>query len=186
MMAKFGLKLPEWLKKAINSDNAELAEELKQALSMSSVTAEVYHSAPGDFRASYMFLDTHPAFWWRDVNDADAKWHVNGYTDKIWTETVGHSNDDGYSWALEAGASVPEEHTQHYHDLRLDAYADTLEEAFVQLAYLVSEAFYDDGTEKEDTEHLTTPLMEELNEAVEKWEASQLDSDDAEDEVSSD
>ena len=186
MMAKFGLKLPEWLEKAINVNNTVLVKDLKQSLSMSSIIAEVYHGAPGDFRASYMFLDTHPAFWWRDSNNVDAQWHVEGYTNKIWTETVGRSDSDGYSWALEAGASVPDEHTQHYHDLRLDAYADTLEEAFVQLAYLVSEAFYDDGTEKEDTEHLTTPLMEELNEAVEKWEASQLDSDDAEDEVSSD
>lgn len=167
--------LPQWLKDTINLDNEELVESLEQALNDSYRYAQKYRENPGDFIAAHQYIDTHPAFWSRGEVNPDAAWSTSGYTDKIWTEHLGSSKD--YQWALEAGRSVEGDHTHHYHDLRLDAYGIPLEQAYVNLADKVHQLFRDNGIERENVEHLDTPLMKELQERLENWEAEKSKED---------
>lgn len=159
--------LPQWFKEVINLDNSQLVEDSLQAFEKSAIYAQNYKEDPTNFVDAYQFIQSHPAFWWRDEVDPNAEWHTNNYTNRVWTEALGAS--DAYQWALEAGRSVEGDHTHHYHDLRLDVYGIPLENAYIKLAAIVIQVFKDDGTERENIEHLDTPLLKELRARVDSW-----------------
>jgi len=166
-------KLPEWIKEVINFDNKELVSSLQQAFDKSAVYTQNYKEEPTNFVDAYQFINYHPAFWWRDSVDPDAQWHTDNYASRVWTEALGSADD--YQWALEAGRSVEGDHTHHYHDLRLDVYGIPLETAYIKLAAIVIQVFEDDGTERENIEHLDSPLLKELHRRVENWKKENLE-----------
>lgn len=165
--------LPQWLTEVINTENENLVKNLEKAFNISQEKIKAYRNNPSLFKNAYQYIQFHPAFWWRDEDSGDASWHTDCYTDQIWTETVANKVDEqGYSWALEAGKGVENAYTEHYHDLRLDVYANTLEEAYVKLARIISEVFKDDGTEKPNIEHLKSPLLKEAERRLAEYKES--------------
>lgn len=160
--------LPQWLQEVINLDNMELVKSLEQALIQSYQYAQNYREDPSNFIDAYQYIQSHPAFWWRDNADPDSPWYTNDYIQQVWAEHLGKASD--YQWALEAGRSVEGDHTHHYHDLRLDVYGIPLEQAYVNLANKVNQVFYDNGVEKENIEHLDPPLLKEIRQRMEDWE----------------
>lgn len=160
--------LPQWLQRTINLDNEELVNNLEEAFSQSLKYAQNYREDPTNFVDAYQLVKSHPAFWWRDECDPDSPWHTNDYDKRVWVEALGDSAD--YKWALEAGRSVEGDHTHHYHDLRLDVYGIPLEEAYIKLANIVYQVFKEDGTERENIEHLDSPLLKEVQQRLEDWQ----------------
>lgn len=174
-------ELPQWLTKAINTDNEELVKELLSAFNISQEKTRIYHNNPTNFKNAYQYIQHHPAFWWRNDSSSDSRWNTDCYTDQIWAETISNdSNEQKYSWALEAGRAVEEGFTHHYHDLRLDVYGDSIEEAYVKLAFMVSQAFEDDGTDKPNIEHLDPPLLKELRRRIKEYEKGKTSSSEKE------
>ena len=60
----------------------------------------------------------------------------------------------------------------HYHDYRLDVWADTFEQAFIELAAMVHKFFDHQGVERPDVPHVKPAWALELQEIitdVEKW-----------------
>ena len=177
--------LPQWLKETINLDNKELVNSLEQALQRSFDYAQNYREDPTNFIDAYQLVKSHPAFWWRDEVNPDAPWHTNDYDTRVWAEALGKSDD--YQWALEAGRSVEGDHTHHYHDLRLDVYGIPLEDAYVKLANIVYQVFEEDGTERENIEHLDSPLLKEIQQRMKDWEEEKKKQEkDSEDEENTD
>lgn len=125
-------------------------------------TAEDYRTNPNSFPLAYTFIDTHPAFWFRRNSKKDYSWITNEHARRLWVVPSFKTQPNGdvvtETWMLEAGASVPPAYTSHYHDLRLDVYAPTLEEGYVQLAALVDKFFDDEGIEKENVEYEKSDL----------------------------
>lgn len=131
--------------------------------------AEKYHNNPTIFFNSYDYINGHPAFWTiRGENTPTYEWDTS-YATSIWSAPL--SDDEGnLVWALEAGAHLPNLRA-HYHDLRLDTYAPTIEEAYIKLAAKISKFYNDDGTEKigvvyekSETELLLEERMRHLEE----------------------
>ena len=104
-----------------------------------------------DFRSAYMYVTCHPVFWTRRGYEKYTNafgWNTN-CSEAIWYAPMW--SDGSYKWALELGAHIPHtEYTSRYHDLRLDVYGDTMEEAYVLLADEVFKLWESDGTEKEN------------------------------------
>lgn len=135
-----------------------------------------------DFWLSYNFVKSHPSMWVKeghsrfvDENDRLAptfSWNTNEAD--IWCEPM--MGDDGViRWALEAGAHVPDEYTIRYHDLRLDVWGNTIEDAYIQLAAKLDKFFHLDGTERENVEYekskLEIILEERMLEIQENYDA---------------
>lgn len=160
--------LPQWLKQVINLDNTKLVSGLENDLKRSLTIAQSYRSDPDNFVDAYQYVQSHPAFWWRDDSDLDSSWHTNNYIEKIWAEHLRSAED--YQWALEAGRSVENNYTYHYHDLRLDSYGLPLEEAYVSLAEKLYQIFDDYGIERNNIDHLESPVIKEALERAEEWD----------------
>lgn len=113
--------------------------------------AKKYLNNSEDFVLSYRFLELHPAFWTRTEHDPNY-WityaglsgnYVLVLTDKKNKPTI----------CFEHGAAYGDRYTT-CHDYRLDVYAPTFEDAYIQLAALVHKYFYLDGSEREDIESI--------------------------------
>lgn len=163
--------LPKWIQDAINLDNHVLVKSLETAYAHSWIMAKEYHEDPHSFIKAFRYINTHPAFWWRESDDADSVWLTSNYQDRIWCETVGGSHD--YQWALEAGRNIAPSYTSHYHDLRLDVYGVPVEFAYLKLAAIVDQVFDDDGVERDNIEHLDSPLMKEVEKRYDDWKEQQ-------------
>lgn len=139
--------------------------------------AEGYLANPTDFLRSYRFLDHHPAFWVREDRPRRGQreelnptwdWKTGGHAMALWQCPMALGPQDseeqrahyplGYSWAMEAGGHVLPGLQHHYHDLRLDVYGTSLEDAHTQLAALVHKFFNLDGTEREGVEYEKSEL----------------------------
>lgn len=134
--------------------------------------AEKYHNNPSDFFLSYNFVTSHPAFWTRRDEEKTFDWNGD-YSQNVWMSPI-KGEDGNIVWMLEAGSHIEPDYTSHYHDLRLDVYAPTVEDGYIQLAALVSKFFYDDGSAKENVEYEKSELeitleerMKELNDTEE-------------------
>lgn len=129
-----------------------------------------YEKNPNDFYTAWLWLDSHPAFWFRDKKDS-TDW-VTRSISKV--EVMLTKDDNGNTVVmLEHGAAVKPERVMHYHDLRLDVYAATYEEAIVKLAALVNKFFNYDGSEKENVEYVKSALEVKLDEAIAEYEAEE-------------
>lgn len=154
-------------------------------------TAEKYREDPSNFRNAYSFVVDHPAFWIKpekfqklDKDDSseseNTKWRRNydwktSCDQDVWTAPLFNKDKKTgelkHCWALEIGGHITDEYLYRYHDLRLDVYADTIEEAYVILAEKVNKFFNDDGTEKENVEYEKSALELELEERVAELDA---------------
>jgi hypothetical protein len=120
------------------------------------VNLREYELHPGDFMASYHFVDTHPAFW-RKCDDGNNHRHAFDWI------TEGHASDgDIYpscddsgavQWNIETGAHT-DDYLDRYDDPRLYASGSSLEDAYIGLAYKVHMFFDDEGNEIPDVEHV--------------------------------
>jgi len=120
-------------------------------------TAETYLTDPGDFLTAWYFLASHPYAWYRYDADKDHSWSTHELTSKIWVAPT--TNDEGeLVFMMEAGAAVEPERTSHYHDLRLDVYADSYNNGIIELAALVHKFYYLDGSERENVEYEKSEL----------------------------
>lgn len=129
-----------------------------------------YEKTPDDFYLSWNWLNNHPAFWVRYSKNLE-EW-ITSTISKI--EVMVTKDDNGNTVVmLEHGAAVAPERLQHYHDLRLDVYAKTYEEAIVKLAALVHKFFNYDGSEKENVEYVKSALEVKLDEAIAEYEAEE-------------
>ena len=115
--------------------------------------AEAYAADPEDFLKAYNFIDHHPAFWLRH---SDWHWSTASHCERLSHYVT--KADGELVIGFETGSHVPgDEHTEgfttHYHDYRLDVYADSFEHAYIKLAAAVAKFFAPDGSEYEDVEH---------------------------------
>lgn len=122
-----------------------------------------YEKNPDDFNTAWHWLDRHPAFWSHRSED-DYYWSTES-NGRIWMGVS--ANREGKTYImLEHGAAVRGSRTHHYHDIRLDVYAYTYEEAIIQLAAKVYQFFEVDGSEREDVEYEKSELELVLEEKV--------------------
>lgn len=127
-------------------------------------TVERYLSDPTDFLNSWEFFTRHPAFWTRHKPDTD-QWNKTYST--FWMD-ITTRKDGSICFMFEAGSGVGEERTMHYHDLRLDVYANSYEDGIIQLAALTHKFFTLHGEERENVEYEKSQLELELEEASER------------------
>jgi hypothetical protein len=120
-----------------------------------------------DFVLAYQFIAAHPAFWYRPSPERSPHmWDTENGHHSVW---VGLSKNDGVPVVmLEHGSSVEPEHTMHYHDFRLDVWAPTFEEAYIDLAKKTHKFFSLDGEDRPDVEYKKTKLELELEERLEE------------------
>lgn len=86
----------------------------------------------------------------------------------IYLETGSHLNK------VEDGSKLYQE---HYHDYRLDVWADTFEQAFIELAAMVYKFFDHQGIERLDVPHIEPAWVLELQESMKelkKWKEEEL------------
>lgn len=110
--------------------------------------AKQYIADPKNFVNAYYFLDNHPAFW-HLRRHGELDWIFDGFAKKFYT--IVHPSDryeTGVMVGFEAGGTAPG-WVHHYHDLRIDTYAGSFEDAYIQLAANVHEHFDLDGTDYE-------------------------------------
>lgn len=110
--------------------------------------AEAYHDNPDDLVTSYNFVNFHPVFWARDTPEKTWDW-CTSHAQSIWMDLMLDGDTNDVVWALETGSHIAPHYTHFCHDIRLDTFAPTVEQGFIELARKVSEHFNDDGSEKE-------------------------------------
>ena len=115
--------------------------------------AREYLLNPTDFLSSYCFVTGHPAFWYKHHQD-DERWNTN-YSGFWHTAVYSDTRPTGVVHMMEAGATVPGT-SHHYRDTRMDVWADTYEDAIVQLAAKVDKTFDLDGTDNEYDKETST------------------------------
>lgn len=120
-----------------------------------------YEESPDDFMASYYFLDGHPCFWLKNERGGVYDWEIQGFASRLWHHPS-FGKDKKVVHMMEAGAHVEGSYNQHYHDLRLDVYADSYENAIIETAALVHKFFNTDGTEREGVEYQKSQLELDL------------------------
>lgn len=117
--------------------------------------AEKYDADPNNFENSYNFVVKHPALWLK-VLPSDLTVTLKGPVDSIkairtedtltfhWAFENSKSllvepifdkvwNNKGLFWSIEAGEHTPK-YVEHYYNPHLDAFGETIEEAYVVLA----------------------------------------------------
>lgn len=130
-----------------------------------------YEKDPGNFALAYHFAKGHPAFWTRrdkNSNDwvMDRELYTEVYTDENGKTTVG----------FEDGQAVPPERVMHYHDIRLDSWGDTFEEAYIDLANRIYTYFEVDGTERPNVpDYKHAEITKIRDERIKKAEQSKKD-----------
>lgn len=136
--------------------------------------ADEYLKHPSSFLKAYYFVDNHPCFWTRTMHPKENGWHdswiTSGHAQRL-SQFVGYSEESptGVSFNIEAGPHISPEYVHHSHDLRLEVYGHSYEDAIVKLAAKIHKFYNLDGTAREDVEYEPSPLEKLL---VERLEAS--------------
>jgi hypothetical protein len=121
-----------------------------------------------DFVKAYSFIQMHPAFWYRPIPERSPyHWATDNGHESVWVCVTRNDKNEPVVM-LEHGSSVEPEHTMHYHDFRLDVWAPTFEEAYIDLAKKTHKFFSLDGEERPDVEYKKTKLELELEERLEE------------------
>lgn len=105
---------------------------------------EEYRKDPKNFLKAYYFVSGHPAFWTKEVRGDYIYWEKHR---DFWMRPMKRDNGEVLI-LMEAGQAVPPLRNEHYHDLELDVYSDTYENAIIEMAALVDNYFHYDGTHK--------------------------------------
>jgi hypothetical protein len=109
-------------------------------------TARHYLQRPDNFMRAYSFIQHHPMFWYQYPNRPDS-WETDLGVRTLSQYVLG--SEDEPKIALEGGSTVPGT-DHHYHDYKLDVYADTFEEAYIAFAARIHELHDLDGTERNE------------------------------------
>lgn len=130
-----------------------------------------YEKKPGDFALAYHFAKGHPAFWTRYHKDSN-DWNTGR---ELYTEV--YQDEDGkVTVGFEDGQAVPPERVMHYHDLRLDSWGSTFEEAYIDLANKIYTYFEVDGSERPDVpDYKYAEIIKIRDERIKKAEQSNKD-----------
>ena len=152
------------------SNDQDRVEDIRLIYKDFLTLAERYKTDSSNFMKSYNFVINHPAFWFK--KDAEPSfWWEHSYSQKVWMEPTTDDNGN-IVWMLEAGSRVLPGAHSHYHDMRLDVYAPTVEDGYVQLAALVHKFFHLDGTERENVDYEPSEDEVALREAIAEHKAS--------------
>ena len=143
-----------------------------------------YEANPSDFFTAYYWLDHHPAFYTRYKEDGNS-WKTDN-NDSIRLDLF--KNESGQvTFSMEYGSSVPDARMEHYHDMRLDVYEKTYNDAIIALAARVHKFFDVDGSERPDVEYekseLEILLEERMDEATEAYKKDNTDDADSDETV---
>lgn len=128
---------------------------------------------------AYNYLSNHPVFWVRHDDEPTYHWETSSHTLAIWHALM-QDDKGGFVWALETGSHIEPDYVSHYHDLRLDVYAPTFEEALIELAKRVEKFFNPDGTAKKNVEYEKSDLELVLEERMAEYERAVAEDDAAE------
>lgn len=133
-----------------------------------------------DMVLAYSFLESHPAFWSRSRSQIDRfphEWKMDQWLSGVWIGLSRKENGENVIM-LEHGAAVEPDRVMHYHDTRLDVWAPTFEEAYIQLAKNVHKYFYLDGEARPDIPYTPQDWEVEVADRLAKWEEKNPDSKD--------
>lgn len=137
-----------------------------------------FENDPEGFLTSYYFLDGHPCFWTHDnilgSDDFTFSWKTEGHVLDIWHHPTLDDNGN-LVFRMETGDHVEPDYTSHYHDLRLDVYSDSYENAIIEMAAKVHKFFAPDGSERENVEYEKSDLeltLEEQAKELEEYDKS--------------
>lgn len=105
-----------------------------------------------NFLKAYDFVSGHPCFWVRSTVEPDHPtwhWSQDGHAMNLWQcPQADAESPTGYVYAMEAGAHMAPDYTEHAHDLRLDVHGINMEDAFIQMAKLVHQLFDLEGNSR--------------------------------------
>lgn len=134
--------------------NPEFREGVESTYRAWLSTAKEWIEDPQNPVKAYHFLDGHPSFWTfepsngtddameimdrGEVTDLDAfmrasKLRTAGFARSFWKAIGGKNN----TYMMECGSAVPPLRAYHYHDIDVDAYAESFEACYVQTAEYV-------------------------------------------------
>jgi hypothetical protein len=132
-------------------------------------TAKAYTEDPTDFLKSYYFLQGHPAFWTRsDPERFPYSWNTSSGTASISSfPTV--DRDGNVVISMEHGSAVPPLRASRYHDPRLDVWAPTFEQAYIEMAARTHKYFTLDGEKREDVHYEPQPWEVELSKRLGRY-----------------
>jgi hypothetical protein len=137
-------------------------------------TAKAWLAKQDDLLLAYSFLELHPAFWSRSASQIERhphEWKMESGLGSLWTGLS--RKDDGENVIMfEIGAAVEPARVMHYHDTRLDVWAPTFENAYVQLAQKVHQYFYLDGDSRPDAPYTPQDWEVEVADRLDKWKES--------------
>jgi hypothetical protein len=131
-------------------------------------SAPEYLANPNDFLMAYYFLDSHPCFWTRQLtNSGEVRdpfgWKMSGHAMDLWSmPEFSETNPTGVTFMMEAGAHIAPAYTSHFHDLRMDVYAESYEAAIIKTAALVHKFFDLEGNERENVDYEKSQLEVDL------------------------
>ena len=125
----------------------DLMNEVELKMSSWQATARDYHEDPDSFFTSYYFARSHPALWTRSPSGV---WKTENTFYNTYPYPINGDDEGvgGAGWCIEAGGHVLPDCDIHYHDVRIDAYGDSIEAAYIDLAHNIAAVFEDDGTER--------------------------------------
>lgn len=141
-------------------------------------SAPQYLANPDDFLMAYYFLDGHPCFWTRELTSQGEhrdpfSWKMSGHAMNLWSmPQLSKENSTGVTFMMEAGSHIAPAYTSKYHDLRLDVYGNSYEDAIIKTAALVHKFFDLEGNERENVEYEKSQLEVELEASLERSNAA--------------
>lgn len=137
-------------------------------------TAEEYLAHTDDFLMSYYFLDGHPCFWTRKLDNSGNPrdpfdWNTSGHAMNLWSSpSFSKKNSTGVSFEMEAGAHLAPNYTTHGRDFRMDVYGTSYEDAIIQTAARIHKFFDLEGNERENIDYEKSQLELELEARLER------------------
>ncbi|MEB4799392.1 hypothetical protein [Acinetobacter soli] len=158
-------------------------EHLQSALQTAFENEQAYLTNPTDFLTAYRFIDTHPAFWTVTGDLPSWHWNTRGHCQNVYHGAYNDEDDGKLVIYLETGSHLNKAedggklYQEHYHDYRLDVWADTFEQAFIELAAMVYKFFDHQGIERPDVTYIKPAWVLELQEImteVKKWKEEEL------------
>lgn len=133
--------------------------------------AKAWLENPNDMILAHSFLEHHPVFWYRPRSTAEKRphaWNMDNGLNSLWTGLSRKENGENVIM-FEHGAAVEPDRVMHYHDTRLDIWAPTFEEAYIQLAHKVHQYFYLDGEARPDIPYEPQEWEVEVASRLDKW-----------------
>ena len=158
-------------------------EHLQSALQTAFENEQAYLANPTDFLTAYHFIDTQPAFWTVIGDVPSWYWNTGGHCQNVYHGAYNDEDNGQLVIYLETGSHLNKVedggklYQEHYHDYRLDVWANTFEQAFIKLAAKVYKFFDHQGVERLNVPHIKPAWVLELDERIaefKKWKNEEL------------